>query len=84
MDDSTANVAEDANKKSDDGAEEVDSNSTTDAEMTPTKKAARTFSQLESESAAAPVRNILNEERQSLEKVPFNSLDSQKGFSKVS
>ena len=59
------NVVEDGDKKSeeataaagDDNAADnaADSNDSTDAEMTPTKKAARTFSQLESESAAAPV-----------------------------
>ena len=60
------NVVEDGDKKSseataaaagDDNAADnaADSNNSTDTEMTPTKKAARTFSQLESESAAAPV-----------------------------
>ena len=60
---SATNVGEDADKKSeeataagDDAANTAaDSNNSTDTEMTPTKKAARTFSQLESESAAAPV-----------------------------
>ena len=59
------NVGEDVDKKSEESAaagddnaagdNAADSNDSTDAEMTPTKKAARTFSQLESESAAAPV-----------------------------
>ena len=60
------NVGEDVDKKSEEAAaaaagvdnaadDAADSNDSTDAEMTPTKKAARTFSQLESESAAAPV-----------------------------
>ena len=56
-------VGEDVDKKSEESAagddiaadNAADSNDSTDAEMTPTKKAARTFSQLESESAAAPV-----------------------------
>ena len=56
---SETNAVEDANKKSDDGggdaAAVIESNST-DAEMTPTKKAARTFSQVESESAEKPVQ----------------------------
>ena len=57
---SETNAVEDANKKSDDGAGDapaaaIESNST-DTEMTPTKKAARTFSQVESESAEKPVQ----------------------------
>ena len=47
-------VEDDANKKSDNGAE-GESNST-DTELTPTKKVARTFSQVESESAEKPVQ----------------------------
>ena len=57
-----SNVGEVADKKSEEAAagdsaaeNAADSTNSTDAEMTPTKKAARTFSQLESESAAAPV-----------------------------
>ena len=58
--DSETNVVDDARKKSDDGADGIEDAATiesnsTDTEMTPTKKASRTFSQLESESAAAPV-----------------------------
>ena len=55
--DSTASADDvpDASKKSDVDADSALSNATEEAEMTPTKKAARTFSQLESESAATPV-----------------------------
>ena len=56
--DSATNAVEDASKKSDEGDAAIESTST-DTEMTPTKKAARTFSQLESESAAAPVANMM-------------------------